>query len=225
MRVESLNGSWQLQRSDTDRWFDASVPGGVYTDLLDAGEIPDPYDDDNELELQWVGRSDWVYRRTVTLDDDFLDEERIRLRCAGLDTIATVRINGTVVGEAANMHRKYEFDVGDVLTPGANQVEITFHSPVEYSSRRAETHEYRVPTLRYPIDQPGRNFIRKAQCHFGWDWGTCLPTMGIWRDVELVSFSEPRITDVAVGQDHDVRDGDGAGLIVDLRVDAPAAGA
>ncbi|WP_226483327.1 glycoside hydrolase family 2 protein [Natrinema amylolyticum] len=219
MRVESLNGSWKLRQSDTDRWFDASVPGGVYTDLLNAGEIPDPYDDDNELDLQWVGTSDWVYRRTVTLEGDFLDEERVRLRCAGLDTIATVRINGTVVGKAANMHRKYEFDVGDVLTPGENQVEITFHSPVEYSVHRSESHEYQVPTLRYPIDQPGRNFIRKAQCHYGWDWGPCLPTSGIWRDIDLLAYSEPRIEYTKTAQDHD---GDGVSLDVTVGLEAPA---
>ncbi|ADB63454.1 glycoside hydrolase family 2 sugar binding protein (plasmid) [Haloterrigena turkmenica DSM 5511] len=221
MRIESLNGSWKLRQSDTDRWLDASVPGGVYTDLLNAGEIPDPYDDDNELDLQWVGTSDWVYRHTVTLDDDFLDEERVRLRCAGLDTIATVRINGTVVGEAANMHRKYEFDVGDALTPGENQVEITFHSPVEYSVRHSENHGYQVPTLRYPVDQPGRNFIRKAQCHYGWDWGPCLPTSGIWRDIDLLAYSEPRIEYTKTVQDHD---GNSVSLDVTVGLDAPADG-
>ncbi|WP_126664565.1 beta-mannosidase [Haloterrigena salifodinae] len=221
MRVESLNGSWKLRQSDTDRWLNATVPGGVYTDLLNAGEIPDPYDNDNELDLQWVGTSDWVYRRTVTLDSDFLDEERIRLRCAGLDTIATVRINGEVVGEAANMHRKYEFDVAGVLTPGENQVEITFHSPIEYSTRRSENHEYEVPTLRYPIDQPGRNFIRKAQCHYGWDWGPCLPTSGIWRDIDLLAYSEPRIEYTKTVQDHD---GDSVSLDVIVGLDVPADG-
>ncbi|ELY99146.1 beta-mannosidase [Natrialba aegyptia] len=219
MRVESLNGSWKFRQSKTDRWFDASVPGGVYTDLFNAGEIPDPYYADNELDLQWVGKSDWVYRRTVTLDDDFLDEDRIRLRCAGLDTVATVRINGEIVGEAANMHRKYEFDVDDVLTPGENQIAIAFDSPIEYSTRRSTNHEYRVPTLRYPIDQPGRNFIRKAQCHYGWDWGPCLPTVGIWRDIELLAYSEPRIEYTKTAQDHDV---EGVDLNVTVGLDAPS---
>src|SRR5215218_6912637 len=38
-------------------------------------------------------------------------------------------------------------------------------------------------------DQWGRNpervFMRKAQFGFGWDWGPRLPTVGIWRPVEL----------------------------------------
>ncbi|QLG48099.1 beta-mannosidase [Natrinema halophilum] len=221
MRVESLNGSWEFRESDADRWLEASVPGGVYTDLRNADEIPDPYDADNELDLQWIGESDWVYRRSVILDDAFLDEDCIRLQCAGLDTVATIRINGEIVGEVANMHRKYEFDVSDALMPGKNQVEITFHSPVKYSTRYSESHDYPVPTLRYPNDQPGRNFIRKAQCHYGWDWGPCLPTVGIWRDIELLAYSEARIEYTKTRQDHR---SDGVGLDVTVGIDAPTDG-
>ena len=32
---------------------------------------------------------------------------------------------------------------------------------------------------------PERVFMRKAQFGFGWDWGPRLPTVGIWRPVEL----------------------------------------
>ena len=42
----------------------ATVPGCVHTDLLDAGLIPDPYLDDNERALAWIGRTDWVYETT-----------------------------------------------------------------------------------------------------------------------------------------------------------------
>ena len=40
----------------------ATVPGCVHTDLLAAGLIPDPYRDDNEERLHWIGHRDWVYR-------------------------------------------------------------------------------------------------------------------------------------------------------------------
>ncbi len=33
----------------------ATVPGEVHTDLLAAGEIPDPFDGDNESALAWIG--------------------------------------------------------------------------------------------------------------------------------------------------------------------------
>ena len=35
----------------------ATVPGSVHTDLLAAGLIPDPYLDDHEALLAWIGRA------------------------------------------------------------------------------------------------------------------------------------------------------------------------
>ncbi|EFW90052.1 glycoside hydrolase family 2 sugar binding protein [Haladaptatus paucihalophilus DX253] len=202
MQTATLSGSWEFRRSGDERWREATVPGGIYGDLLSAGEIDDPYENDNELDLQWVGESDWEYRRVVTVGESLLDHERVVLQCDGLDTVATVYVNGEIVGGAENMFRRHVFDVADALTAGENEVRIRFRSPVEYAAERAADHPYDVPTLRYPVDQPARNFIRKAQCHFGWDWGPCLPTVGIWRDLRLVAHSSPRIDHVTPVQRH-----------------------
>ena len=40
----------------------AEVPGCVHLDLMRAGLIPDPYLDDNESLLAWIGLVDWEYR-------------------------------------------------------------------------------------------------------------------------------------------------------------------
>jgi len=218
MERHSLNGSWQCVPTDGNQQFSATVPGDVYSDLMAAGQIPDPYEADNELDVQWVAERDWCYRRTVEVDDTLLSEERQTLVCHGLDTVATVRVNDITVGTTDNMHRRYEFPVGDALEPGVNDIEIRFRSPVEYSSQRAADHPYDVPVMRYPQDEPDRNHIRKAACHYGWDWGPCLPTMGIWRDVELVGHSGPRITYTKSRQDHH---DDGVDLTVDVGLDVP----
>ena len=39
----------------------ATVPGCVHTDLLAAGVIDDPYLDDNETRVAWIGHTDWIY--------------------------------------------------------------------------------------------------------------------------------------------------------------------
>ncbi|MCU4802216.1 glycoside hydrolase family 2 protein [Halobacteria archaeon HArc-gm2] len=223
MRSKSLNGVWAFRRVGDDRWLDGAVPGGVYTDLRDAGEIPDPFYGDNELDVQWVGESDWEYRRTVDVGADLLDHERVLLRCDGLDTVATVLVNGEEVGSSVNMHVGHAFDVADALVAGENEVVVRFRSPVEYGVEQAEEYPYEVPCTRYPVDQPGRPFVRKAQCHFGWDWGPCLPTMGIYRDVALEAYSSPRIQYVKTEQDHG-GDGDGIDLTVRVGIDAPRAG-
>jgi beta-mannosidase len=222
MQTATLNGSWEFRCLEEERWLDAIVPGGVYGDLLSADATDHPYDRDNELDVQWVATSDWEYRRTITLDEEFLDHERVILQCDGLDTVATVAVNDETVGTSENMHRQYEFDVADVLTAGENEIRVTFRSPVEYASEQADNHPYEVPTLRYPVDQPCRNFIRKAQCHFGWDWGPCLPTVGIWRDIRLVAHTTPRISYVTPVQYH--TDSDDVELDVRVGLDIPVAG-
>ena len=220
MQKRSLDGEWQFRREGGE-WRTGSVPGGVYTDLLAADAIPDPFVEDNELDVQWVGKSDWTYRRTVDIDERLLDHDRVLLQCDGLDTVATVSVNGQVVGESVNMHVGNEFDVAEALEPGENEIGVAFRSPVEYGRERAAEYPYEVPCIRYPVDQPGRPFVRKAQCHYGWDWGPCLPTMGIYRDISVVAYSEPRVRYTKTEQDHD---GEGVDLTVRAGVDAPSAG-
>jgi len=224
MREVSLDGDWVFRETEGGRWLDGTVPGGVYTDLLAEGEIPDPFVEDNELDVQWVGKTDWTYRRTVDVDADLLDHDHVVLRCDGLDTVATVFVNGEEVGASVNMHVGHEFDVADALEPGENEITVEFRSPVEYGQERAAEYPYEVPCIRYPVDQPGRPFIRKAQCHYGWDWGPCLPTVGIYRDISIVAYSEPRIRYTKTEQDHGDLRGDDASGDGDLHGDGDASG-
>ncbi|WP_136689391.1 beta-mannosidase [Halorhabdus amylolytica] len=221
MRRKSLNGRWEFSERDDRTWLDASVPGGVYTDLVNAGEIEDPLRGDTELDVQWVGKTDWTYRRTFTVDAAFLDHERVLLTCEGLDTVATVSVNGTIVGESENMHVGNEFDVREALEAGENGITVEFRSPVEYGTGRMEEYPHEVPYTHYPIEQPGRPFVRKAQCHYGWDWGPCLPTMGIYRDIALVGYTDPRITYTTTEQNH--REG-AVDLDVRVGLDVPRSG-
>lgn len=54
----------QVPPETEGRIVPATVPGCVHTDLLAAGLIPDPYLDDNETRLAWIGHTDWVYETT-----------------------------------------------------------------------------------------------------------------------------------------------------------------
>ncbi|KXK63205.1 beta-mannosidase [Micromonospora rosaria] len=167
----------------------ASVPGCVHTDLLTAGLIPDPYLDDNEVGLSWIGRTDWVYRSTVDWTPG--GDDRVDLVCAGLDTVATVSVNGTEVGRTENMHRGYRFDVRSLLRPGDNTVEVRFDSAYRYAAAQRERLGHRPNAYREPF-----NFIRKMACNFGWDWGPTLVTAGIWQPIGLHSWSTARLATV-----------------------------
>src|SRR5947207_11623941 len=121
-----------------DAVIPATVPGCVHTDLLRAGKIPDPYLDRNEFAVQWIGHTDWQYRTTFDADPKLFDHERIDLVADGLDTVARIELNGQLVAETANMHRGYRFDVRSSLRRGANELTITFASPVKYAHAMRE---------------------------------------------------------------------------------------
>ena len=85
MRFQSLTGAWQFRQAGTEEWLSASVPGGVHTDLLALGRIPDPFVADNEKRVQWVAESDWEYRYRFTCAPELLaaGSNLARLRRAG----------------------------------------------------------------------------------------------------------------------------------------------
>ena len=195
-----LGGAWRVTRAGSTEAIPAAVPGNVHTDLLAAGKIPDPYYRDNEDRLQWIGLADWEYRRMFSVPAGLLRCDAVRLCCDGLDTLATIRINGRRVGQTDNMFRRYEFDVRNVLRPGENEISVRFGSAERYVARRDRARH--LPEWSAPRWVAGRCQLRKEQCNFGWDWGPTLVTCGIWRDIYLLACDEARLTDVHVQQTH-----------------------
>jgi beta-mannosidase len=196
----------------------AAVPGCVHTDLLAAGEIPDPFYGDNELQVQWVGETDWLYRRDFEVPETFLTHEQVLLRCEGLDTLTTIWLNGREIGHTDNMFRTWEFDLKDTLQAGKNEIEIRFDSAVRAGQARlAQRYIHNWGTDDHKL--PGGNYIRKAAYHFGWDWGPKLAPCGIWRDIELLAF-DSRLEGVHIVQIH----GQAGQVTLGVEVDVQAAG-
>ncbi|GGO29595.1 beta-mannosidase [Microbispora rosea subsp. aerata] len=167
----------------------ASVPGCVHTDLLAAGLIEDPYLDDNENRLTWIGRTAWAYETTFTWDGT--DDDRADLVCAGLDTAATLLLNGVEIGTTANMHRSYRFPVRHLLRAGENTLKILFEPPYAYAEARKAALGDRPGAYAEPYQ-----FIRKMACNFGWDWGPTVVTAGIWRPIGIETWSTARLAEV-----------------------------
>jgi beta-mannosidase len=204
-----LHDGWTLRPADgavvsravrdaTIGGIPAAVPGSVHTDLLAAGLIPDPYLDDNELRLGWIGRADWIYEARFDAPAGGADgvapvrgADRVDLECDGLDTVATIMLNGERLGRTENMHRRFRFAVGEHLRVGENVLRVRFHSAYRYAEAQRERLGSRPASFREPF-----NFIRKMACNFGWDWGPALVTAGIWRPIGLRSWSVARFADV-----------------------------
>lgn len=200
MEIFDLGGQWNLTQIGKRTAIEAGVPGNVHTDLLKAGLIPDPYYRDNEASLQWIGEADWKYSRHFTLTKEFLTHQKMILRCEGLDTLSVIRINGEEVSRTDNMFRTYEFDVTGILKKGRNLIEIRFLSTLPYIESRQAEHP--IPLRGGSHTIPGGNLVRKEQCNYGWDWGPCLLTCGIWRPVTLIAYDDARLFDVSIRQKH-----------------------
>ncbi len=168
----------------------ATVPGTVHTDLLAAGLIDDPYLGTNEKAQEWIGSTSWRYTTVVAAVPD--QGERTDLVFDGLDTVASVRLDGELVLSSCNQHRSYRVPVTGRLS-GSTTLEVDFAAPVPEADRRSLELGYRPHVNHHPY-----NAIRKMACSYGWDWGPDTATSGIWRGVRLESWSTGRIAELVV---------------------------
>ncbi|TVQ28405.1 MAG: glycoside hydrolase family 2 protein [Spirochaetaceae bacterium] len=208
MEYVLLDGSWTLEVGANAEaqasvvpasGIRAEIPGTVHTDLLAAGLIPDPYLSDQEQAQDWVGRTDWVYRRSFRISPDFLRAERIELVCEGLDTLADISLNGSSVARTANAFYGHSIEVSDHLIPGENEIVIAFTAPVT-AAEKAQSERFYWHTGIGQERLTGVNQLRKSQCNFGWDWGPRCATVGIWRSIRLRAYNEAAFEDVHVRQ-------------------------
>jgi len=198
MEIHLLTGAWEYRQAGTETWLPACVPGGVHTDLLALSRIPDPFVGDNEKHVQWVAEADWEYRTLFATTTELLHQSHIWLVCDGLDTLATVMLNGRSLGQTNNMFRQYRWDVKELLQTVDNELVITFASPVNYAAEKQAVRP--MPGVSQAI--PGGPYLRKAPCQFGWDWGPQLPPIGIWKEIRLEGSSNARLTDIHLRQSH-----------------------
>ncbi|KAH3756825.1 mannosidase, beta A, lysosomal L-like [Pelomyxa schiedti] len=196
--LEGGSGAWTVANANGSIAAAATVPGDVHTALYSAGLIPDPYWRDNDVTYRWVALDDWTYSMKFVADSGLLLNKVVMLVCEGLDTVATVTLNSVQIGQTDNQFRRYSWDVSNVITSGYNTISIKFQSAATYAADKAQAYPYSVPFTAYPTQEPYRNFIRKSQCSFAWDWGPCFIPQGIWKAIGLQSYSEAVITDSSV---------------------------
>ena len=173
----------------------AKVPGCVHTDLIAAGLLSDPYHGAAEADQHWIGLQTWSYFYSLNLTEKSVEltSQHCDLICDGLDTIAEIRLNGRTIGTSANMHRRNVFPARSYIGAGPNLFEIRFTPALEHAAAMAELVGERPHTNEHPY-----NLIRKMACNFGWDWGPCLITAGIWKGIGLRVWNDARIADVGV---------------------------
>jgi beta-mannosidase len=152
----------------------------------------------NEAEVQWIEERDWEYAASFAADAALLAEEAVDLVADGLDTVATVRVNGRVVARTENMFLGHRWNIRRLLRRGRNSIGIRFGSATRYIRTHRKGHRPREFS-----DPVGRcSVLRKQQCQFGWDWGPRFVTAGIWRDIRIEAWSVNRLAGLEVAQEH-----------------------
>jgi beta-mannosidase len=173
---------WKFKKASDSAWKSSHTDGPtteIFPDLIYQGDIPHPFVDRNEALVQWVGNAEWFYRSVINVDQA---KDHAQLVFHGLDTVTSVYFNGEHILDTNNMFTSYTKDVQ--LKIGENELVITFYPVTHVPDKPYD------PITLLPEFGNDRLFIRKAQYHYGWDWGPTLMTCGIYKPVELVAWND-----------------------------------
>ena len=194
----NLGGNmWTMREDGKSNSVPATIPGSTYTNLLAAGKIPNPYFGENNGKVQWVAEKKWIFERSFDVPGDLHDKEHVDLVCHGLDTLATVWLNGHLLGDSNNMFRTWTFDIKPHLRRGANHLRIRFDPLDAYVEEHRAAYQ-----KKYGVDLHNqRSWVRKAPYMWGWDWCRAVLTQGIWQKIEVLGYGA-HLTDVGVLQQH-----------------------
>lgn len=102
----------------------------------------------------------------------------------GLDTFAEVCLDDTTILKSENMFLSHEVDITALARPeGTHTLDIVFDSALLRGRQLEKIHaKHRFIAHN---GEAGRLAVRKAQYHWGWDWGPVLMTAGPWRPIHL----------------------------------------
>ena len=178
-----------------DDWVAASAPGDTYDALHRAGRLPDPLRDENEAGCAWVEGRDWWWRATFAAPAAGA-HERLTLVFDGLDTHATIWLDGELLGASDNMFLAAHFDVTSRVRAGATHTLAVRFTPPAIVTADRKGPSWTLASSPTAITK--RNLQRKAQFGWGWDFAPHLVTVGLWKPVRLERARHAALADVAL---------------------------
>ena len=112
----------------------------------------------------------------------------------GLDTFTTIEVCGQHVAYTNNQFRQYYFDVSSILSSclADPTLNINFGSAINITADIANEPgqelwpDHGVTEIEFEF--PNRQFMRKEQSDFGWDWGPAFAPAGIWQPAFVVQL-------------------------------------
>lgn len=187
-----LENNWSLHKAANNSLISGSVqvPSTVHKELLPF--IKHPFQGNNEDSLQWITEENWIYKTVFAVDKETLAKKHITLNFEGIDTYASIELNGYNILVTDNAFLSWKKDIKSLLKK-ENELIIRIKSPLEIEEQKAAANPYALP-------EGNRVYTRKAQYQYGWDWGPKLNTMGIWKPVYLEAYDDFKIEDLYIKQ-------------------------
>jgi beta-mannosidase len=181
------------ERGGAEDWMPVPAPGDAYLALIEAGRLDHPFKGRNEDAAAWVRDREW-WQRTTFVAPEAGQDEVTELVFDGLDTFASIFLDGALLGRTDNMFVRHVFDITDKVRTGeTHRLAIHFDPPALAVVDRS------LPVWTAFTDRVSRskrNQMRKAQFGWGWDWGPDLPTVGVWQAARIETRPRPRIDGV-----------------------------
>lgn len=182
------------ERGEGEGWIPVTAPGDVYLALIEAGRLPHPFEGRNEAAAGWVRDREWWWKTAFEAAPARPDEE-VELVFEGLDTFASIYLDGRLIGTTDNMFRTWRFEISERLADGGPHVLSIRFDPPAVAVQPQDLPVWSAFTDR--VSRSHRNLMRKAQFGWGWDWGPDLPTVGIWKPVRIERHAAAILRDVA----------------------------
>lgn len=152
-----------------------------------CSRLDDPFIGFNEIKTRWTNEKSWVYRNTFS-SPSVPQGAAVDLVFEGLDTFASVKLDGRNILQSDNMFLGHRVDITKALATGdEHTLEIEFDCAL-LKAREIRAQHPNHKWVGFNGDT-SRLAVRKAQYHWGWDWGPVLMTAGIWRPVRLEVYT------------------------------------
>ncbi|KAL1853338.1 hypothetical protein Plec18167_005572 [Paecilomyces lecythidis] len=194
--VVDLSGDgWTVSNKELAISVPGKLPSHVQLDLYAAGVTGDPYHGLNDFNLRWVAARNWTYTSDPIkgLSDEY---DSSWLVFDGLDTFTTVELCGQFVAATNNQFRQYHFDVSNILKncSGDPVVSLNFGSaPNIVNGIANQPGQVEWPYgIQLDYEYPNREFMRKEQSDFGWDWGPAFAPAGPWKPAYIVQLQRSK---------------------------------
>jgi beta-mannosidase len=181
-------------------WYAATVPGTVLTTLVNNGVYPDPLYGENMRAIpESLNKTSYWYRTTFAVPAAYKGRH-IWLRFAGVNYSAQIWVNGRQAGEMRGAFIRGDFDISEMVKPGARATVAVLVAPQPHPGI---PHEH---TVALGVGQNGGDTAIDGPTFLstiGWDW---LPAVrdrdtGIWLPVTLEATGDVLVKDPFITTD------------------------